>query len=103
LLVLMPEGVSAIRAALNNELQCSLNVALGSACATIGLTIPAVAVASMVTGRDLDLGLGPGDTVLLVLALTISVVSFSTGKTTVLTGLVHLVVFVAYLLLIVVP
>jgi len=103
LLVLLPEGVSAIRAALNNELQRSLNVALGSACATIGLTIPAVAVASMVTGHDLDLGLGPGDTVLLVLALTISVVSFSTGKTTVLTGLVHLVVFVAYLLLIVVP
>jgi Ca2+:H+ antiporter len=102
-LVLMPEGVSAIRAAWNNELQRSLNVALGSACATIGLTIPAVAVASMVTGRDLDLGLGQGDTVLLLLALTISVVSFSTGRTTVLTGLVHLVVFVAYLLLIVVP
>lgn len=103
LLVLMPEGVSAIRAALNNELQRSLNVALGSACATIGLTIPAVAVASLVTGRDLDLGLGQGDMVLLVLALIISVVSFSTGKTTVLTGLVHLVVFVAYLLLIVAP
>ncbi|MDF2119416.1 ionic transporter [Roseiarcaceae bacterium H3SJ34-1] len=103
LLVLMPEGVAAIRAALSNELQRSLNVALGSACATIGLTIPAVAVASLVTGRDLDLGLGQGDTVLLVLALTISVVSFSTGKTTVLTGLVHLVVFVAYLLLVIVP
>lgn len=102
-LVLLPEAVSAVRAALNNELQRSLNVALGSACATIGLTIPAVSVASLVTGRGLTLGLEPGDMVLLTLALSISIVSFSTGRTNVLTGLVHLVVFLAYLLLIFVP
>jgi Ca2+:H+ antiporter len=102
-LVLMPEAVSAIRAALNNELQRGLNVALGSACATIGLTIPAVAAASLLTGRSLTLGLSSGDTVLLVLALAISIVSFGTGRTTMLTGLVHLVVFVAYLFLIFVP
>ena len=102
-LVLLPEALSAIRAALGNELQRSLNIALGSACATIGLTIPAVAVASLFSGRGLTLGLGAGDTVLLILALSISVVSFSTGRTTVLTGLVHLVVFVAYLLLIAAP
>lgn len=102
-LVLLPEALSAVRAALGNELQRSLNVALGSACATIGLTIPAVAVASLFSGRGLTLGLGSGDTVLLILALSISVVSFGTGRTTVLTGLVHLVVFVAYLLLIAAP
>lgn len=102
-LVLMPESAAAIRAALNNQLQRSLNIALGSACATIGLTIPAVAAASLITGRDLTLGLSAGDTVLLVLALAVSVVSFGTGRTTVLTGMVHLVVFVAYLLLIVTP
>jgi Ca2+:H+ antiporter len=102
-LVLMPEAVSAIRAALNNELQRGLNVALGSACATIGLTIPVVAAASLLTGRSLTLGLGSGDTVLVILALSISVVSFGTGRTTMLTGLVHLVVFVAYLLLVFVP
>lgn len=102
-LVLMPEAVSAVRAALNNELQRGLNVALGSACATIGLTIPAIGAASLVTGRSLILGLGSGDTVLLILALAISIVSFGTGRTTMLTGLVHLVVFVAYLFLIVVP
>lgn len=102
-LVLMPESVSAIRAALRNEPQRSLNIALGSACATIGLTIPAVATVCLVTGRDLTLGLGAGDMVLLLLALTLSVVSFGTGRTNVLTGLVHLVVFLAYLLLIVVP
>ena len=102
-LVLLPEAMAAIRAALRNELQRSLNVALGSACATIGLTIPAVAVASLVTGKGLTLGLNAADTVLLLLALGVSFVSFGTGRTTVLTGLVHLVVFFAYLLLIFAP
>ena len=102
-LVLMPEAVAAVRAALRNELQRSLNIVLGSACATIGLTVPVVAVASMMTGHQLTLGLGSGDTVLLLLALGISIISFGTGRTTVLTGLVHLVVFVAYLMLIAVP
>lgn len=102
-LVLLPEAMAAIRAALRNELQRSLNVALGSACATIGLTIPAVAVASIVTGKGLTLGLNAADTVLLLLALGVSFVSFGTGRTTVLTGLVHLVVFFAYLLLIFAP
>lgn len=102
-LVLMPEALAAIRASLRNELQRSLNIALGSACATIGLTIPAVAVASLVTGRELTLGLGSGDTVLLLLGLGVSVISFGTGRTTVLTGLVHLVVFCAYVFLIFFP
>lgn len=102
-LVLMPESVAAIKAALRNELQRSLNIALGSACATIGLTIPVVAIAGLLTGRSLTLGLSSGDTVLLVIALGTSIVSFGTGRTTVLTGLVHLVVFFAYLLLIVAP
>ncbi|PTE11146.1 ionic transporter [Mesorhizobium helmanticense] len=102
-LVLMPESVSAIRAALNNELQRGLNVAMGSACATIGLTIPVVAAASLLTGRGLTLGIPAADTVLLVLALFISSVSFSNERTTFLTGLVHLVVFFTYVLLIFVP
>lgn len=102
-LVLLPEAVSAIRAALDNHAQRSLNVALGSACATIGLTIPAVAVASLVNGTELTLGLGSGDTVMLLLALSISVVSFGTGRTTSLTGFVHLAIFGAYLFLIAVP
>jgi Ca2+:H+ antiporter len=103
LVVLMPEAVSAIRASLNNELQRGLNIALGSACATIGLTIPTVAIASVLSGRPLTLGLNSGDTVLLLLGLSISIVSFGTGRTTVLTGLAHLAVFVAYILLIFVP
>ncbi|MDI6025171.1 ionic transporter [Corticibacterium sp. UT-5YL-CI-8] len=102
-LVLLPEAMSAIKAARGNELQRSLNIALGSACATIGLTIPVVGAASLILGNDLTLGLGAGDTVLLLLALSISTVSFSTGRTTVLTGLVHLVVFFAFLFLIAFP
>jgi Ca2+:H+ antiporter len=103
LVVLMPEAVSAIKASMANELQRGLNIALGSACATIGLTVPTVAVASLITGRGLTLGLSSGDTVLLLLALAISIVSFGTGRTTVLTGLTHLVVFLAYVLVTVMP
>lgn len=101
-LVLMPEGVAAIRSALANHLQRSVNIALGSACATIGLTIPVVGAVSLLTGRELVLGLTEGDTTLLVLALALCVISFGTGRTTGMTGLVHLVVFVAFLMLIVV-
>lgn len=102
-LVLMPESLAAIRASMNNELQRSLNIALGSACATIGLTVPAVTAASLLTGKELMLGLRPGDTVLLLLAIGISTLSFGTGRTTYLTGLVHLVIFVAYVFLIFFP
>jgi Ca2+:H+ antiporter len=102
-LVLMPEAISAIRASFKNELQRSLNVAMGSACATIGLTIPAVAAASLLTGRGLTLGLPASDAVLLVLALFICSVSFSTERTTFLTGMVHVVVFFTYVFLIFVP
>ena len=102
-LVLMPEAISAIRASFRNELQRSLNVAMGSACATIGLTIPAVAAASLLTGRGLTLGLPASDAVLLALALFICSVSFSTERTTFLTGMVHIVVFFTYVFLIFVP
>jgi Ca2+:H+ antiporter len=102
-LVLMPEAISAVRASLNNELQRGLNVAMGSACATIGLTIPAVAAASLLTGRGLTLGLPATDAVLLVLALFICNVSFGTERTTFLTGMVHVVVFFTYVFLTFLP
>lgn len=102
-LVLTPEGLTALRAASGNELQRSLNVALGSALATIGLTFPAVGVVSLMTGRGLVIGLDHGDMVLLMLALAVCVVSFGTGRTNLLTGLVHLVLFATYVFLIFVP
>ena len=102
-LVLLPEGLAAIRTARNNRLQTSLNLALGSALATIGLTIPAVAVVSIVIGQPLDLGLGAKDQLLLALTLLLSVITLGTGRTTVLQGIVHLVIFAVFLFFAVVP
>jgi len=102
-LVLMPESLAAVRAAWSNRLQVSLNLALGSALASIGLTIPAVAVVSIVLGQPLALGLGPKDQILLALTLLAGVITLGTGRTTVLQGLVHLVILAAFLLFAVVP
>jgi Ca2+:H+ antiporter len=102
-LVLLPEGLAALRAAQANRLQTSLNLALGSALATIGLTIPAVAAVSIAVGQPLDLGLGGKDQVLLWLTLLVNVVTLGTGRTTVLQGIVHLVIFAAFLFFAVVP
>ncbi len=102
-LVLLPEGVTAIRAARADRLQTSLNLALGSALASIGLTIPAVAVVSIVLGQELILGLDPKEAVLLMLTLVTGVVTLGTGRTTVLQGAVHLTILAAFLFLAVVP
>ena len=102
-LVLMPEGLAASRAALSNRLQTSLNLALGSALATIGLTIPAVAAVSIVIGQRLELGLDAKDQMLLALTLLLSAITFGTGRTTVLQGIVHLLVFAVFLFFAVVP
>lgn len=97
MIVLAPEGISAVRAARKDKLQKSLNLALGSSLATIGLTIPVVAITSMVIGQGLVLGLSARDTLLLALTLFISLLTFGTGRTNTLYGLVHLVVFATFL------
>jgi len=102
-LVLLPEGLAALRAAQANQLQTSLNLALGSALATIGLTIPAVAAVSIVIGQPLELGLDVKDQVLLALTLLVSAITLATGRTTVLQGIVHLVIFAVFLFFAVVP
>jgi Ca2+:H+ antiporter len=102
-IVLLPEGYAAVRAALRNRLQTSLNLTLGSALASIGFTIPAVALLSVFAGWKLTLGLEPKETVLLVLSLFISTLSLNTGRTTVLQGAVHLVLFAVYLFTVIVP
>jgi Ca2+:H+ antiporter len=101
--VLMPEGLAAYRAARANRLQTSLNLALGSALASIGLTIPAVAAVSIATGWTLTLGLDMKSTVLLLLSLFVCTLSLGTGRTTVLQGVVHLVILATYLFITVVP
>ncbi len=102
-LVLLPEGLAALRAAKANRLQTSLNLALGSALASIGLTIPTVAVVSIVLQKPLELGLNAKEQVLLALTLIVSVITLGTGRTTVLQGIVHLVIFAAFLFFAVVP
>jgi Ca2+:H+ antiporter len=102
-LVLLPEGLAAVRAAQSNRLQTSLNLALGSALATIGLTIPAVAAVSIVIGQRLELGLDAKDQLLLALTLLLSVITLGTGRTTVLQGIVHLVIFAVFMFFAMVP
>jgi Ca2+:H+ antiporter len=102
-LILLPESVAAIAAARNNDLQKSINLALGSSLATIGLTIPAVAAAAYALDKQLVLGLKEQGIVLLVLTFMVSMFTFGTGRTNVLFGLVHMVVFAIFLFLVIVP
>jgi Ca2+:H+ antiporter len=99
-LVLSPEGLSALRAALGNRLQRSVNILLGSALATIGLTVPAILAIGLVTGTRVELGLDPVEMLMLVLTLAVSSLTFSGGRTNVLQGAVHAVLFLAYVVLI---
>jgi Ca2+:H+ antiporter len=103
LMVLLPETWAALRTALRNRMQTSFNLALGSALATIGLTIPAVAATSLILGLQLDLGLPPKEIVLVVLTLMNSAMTLAGGRSTVLQGAVHLVLFAVFLFLAVVP
>ncbi|SKA71404.1 Ca2+:H+ antiporter [Thiothrix eikelboomii] len=102
-IVLTPEGYASLRAAANNQLQTSLNLALGSALATIGLTIPVVAVVAIAMDMTLVLGLDNKSIVLLILSLFIASLSMSTGRVTVMQGAVHLVLFLTYLFMTIVP
>jgi len=99
-LVLSPESLAAIRAALANRLQRSINLALGSALATISLTIPAILTIGFLTGKSIVLGLDPADIILLLLTLVVSIITFALDRTNVLLGAVHLLLFLAYLMLI---
>lgn len=103
LLVLLPEGLSAVRAARSDRLQTSLNLAIGSALATIGLTIPAVAAVSILLGLDLVLGLSPLEITLLVLTMFVASLSLGTGRTTFVQGVIHLVLFATFLFTTLVP
>jgi Ca2+:H+ antiporter len=102
-LVLAPEALSAISAARKNQLQRSVNILHGSVLASIGLTIPAVLTIGMITKRTVTLGIEGGNLPLLLLTLAVSVVTFTSGKTSVLQGCIHLLLFAVFLLLIFSP
>jgi Ca2+:H+ antiporter len=103
MLVLAPETVAAVRAARANRLQTSMNLALGSALATIGLTIPSVVIASQLFHLPVTLGLEPKDLVLLTLTFIVGTITLGTGRTSIMQGAVQLVVFAAFLFLSLVP
>ena len=99
-LVLSPEALSGLRAAMENKLQRSVNLLLGSVLATIGLTIPSVFAISAISGKSIILGLNPADSTLLALTLAVSFITFTSRRTNVIFGAVHLVLFLAYLIMI---
>lgn len=103
LVVLLPEALAATRAASRGRIQTSFNLAYGSALASIGLTIPAIAVASFWIDGPLILGLGAIETVLLALTVALGILTLNNGRATVLQGGVHLVVFAGFLMLAVLP
>ncbi|CAN5163898.1 calcium:proton antiporter [soil metagenome] len=103
ILVLLPEGLAAARAALRDRVQTSLNLAYGSAIASIGLTIPAIAIASIWLTGPLVLGLGPVQIVLLVLTLVVSTLTVVPGRATRLQGVVHLIILAAFVFLAIKP
>jgi Ca2+:H+ antiporter len=102
-LVLLPESLAAVAAARRNRLQTSLNLALGSGLATIALTIPAVALVTLYLGQPLILGLEEKELVLLAVTFLVSTITLASGRTTVLQGAVHLVIFAAFCFLLIAP
>jgi len=103
LLVLAPEGLVGIKAALANRMQRAVNTLLGSVLATLALTIPAVVIIGMANRTSVVLGLGPVEQAMLLLTLLVSMITYASGRTNVLQGAVHMMLFLAYLMLIIWP
>ena len=101
ILVATPEAISAIRAAMANRLQRSINISLGSVLSTTGMTVPVMLVVSHLTGHEIYFGLSGANDVILVLTLAVSVVTFASGRTNALQGAVHVILFAAFVMLIV--
>jgi Ca2+:H+ antiporter len=101
--VLLPEGIAAVRSALVNRLQNSLNLALGSGIASIGLTLPAVAAVSLIFDLPIFLGVSPAQVTLLILTLFVSTLTLGTGRTTILHGAIHLTLAAAFITVTFIP
>lgn len=102
-LVLAPESIAAVRASLANRPQTSINLALGSALASIALTVPVITLVAAFTDVQLVLGVPAAKAALLILAMFVSVITLLPGRTTVLQGVVHLGIFVMFLVVAAVP
>ncbi|MDR2220234.1 MAG: ionic transporter y4hA [Methylobacillus sp.] len=102
-IVLLPESVAAVRAAAANRLQSSLNLALGSAVASIGLTVPVIDLISYWTDQPQELGISPNSSVLMMLGFMVAIITYGTGRTNLLSGIVHLVLLATYIFTIFAP
>jgi Ca2+:H+ antiporter len=102
-IVLLPETAAAIRAAARRQLQASINLALGSAVASIGLSVPVVALASFWIGQPLELGISVGASVLMGLGFVVAILTYGTGRTNLLSGIVHLVLLATYIFTVFTP
>ncbi|NML47389.1 ionic transporter y4hA [Ramlibacter sp. G-1-2-2] len=102
-IVLMPEAITALRAARQDRLQTSINIALGSAVASIGLTVPTVAAIAWYTGTRLELGVSARDAVLLTLSFMMAIITYGTGRASLLSGVVHLILMATWLFLVIAP
>ncbi|MBO0736742.1 MAG: ionic transporter y4hA [Alphaproteobacteria bacterium] len=102
-IVLLPETAAAVRAAARQQLQASINLALGSGVATIGLSVPIVALASLWMGQPLELGISSGRSVLMLLGFVVAIITYGTGRTNLLAGIVHLVLLATYVFTVFAP
>jgi Ca2+:H+ antiporter len=102
-IVLLPETAAAVRAAVRRQLQASINLALGSAVASIGLAVPSVVLASFWMGRRLELGISAGASVLMALGFIVAIITYGTGRTNLLSGIVHLVLLATYIFTVFAP
>ena len=101
-IVLLPEGATALRSAREDRLQTSINLALGSAVASIGLTVPTVAAIAWWTSSPLELGVSPGGALMLGLSFMMAIITYGTGRASLLSGVVHLILLATWLFLIIV-
>ena len=102
-IVLLPETSAAVRAAARSRLQSSINLSLGSGVACIGLSVPAVALVSLWIGQPLELGISPGASVLMALGFVVAMITYGTGRTNLLSGIVHLVLLATYVFTVFAP
>ena len=102
-LVLLPEGIAAVRSALRSDVQRSINILHGSALSTIGLTIPAVLFVAMLFGKRVELGLEPPAICILAATMVLSMLHFGAGKTNMMQGIVHAMLFVMWIALLIDP
>ncbi len=97
-MILSPEGLGALKAVLNNQVQRAMNLFFGSVLATISLTVPVVTLIAFMTGNELQFALGAPEMIVMVASLLLCQISFSTGRTNVLNGAAHMALFIAYLM-----